>query len=184
MPRSRLPQNLVVAVSLLTSPAMLVASGCSATQRDSTLLASGQPAPDLSATDHDGKALSLKNLRGQVVVVYFYPKDDTPGCTKEACAFRDAWDRLQAAGIQVIGVSSDDAASHRAFAAKHKLPFPLVPDTELEWSHAFGVPTTAGITHRVTFMLAPDGTVAKVYPDVDPAIHATQVLADAQNISR
>ncbi len=147
-------------------------------QKEHELLHAGVPAPDLSSVDHQGNPVSLRALRGKNVVVFFYPKDDTPGCTKEACAFRDAWERYSQAGVQILGVSADDAASHTEFAKKYGLPFVLVPDTDLAWANAFGVKTTMGMTQRVSFLIGPDGTIAKVYPKVDPAIHSDEVLKD------
>ena len=98
----------------------------------------GRKAPDFSLTDAKGERVSLADLKGKNVVVYFYPKDDTPGCTKEACGFRDHWKALQKAGIVVLGVSADDAASHAKFAAKYKLPFPLLSDPERKVMTAWG----------------------------------------------
>jgi len=140
----------------------------------------GDPAPALVATAADGTKVDLAALKGKHVVVYFYPKDDTPGCTKEACAFRDAWDKLQKAGIQVIGVSVDDDASHKAFAAKYKLPFPLVADTDQSICKRFGVAVNGGYASRVSYLIGTDGKIKKVYPKVDPAVHADQILTDAQ----
>jgi peroxiredoxin Q/BCP len=165
-------------------PALLLAlAGCGATARPdggSGPLPVGAAAPtELSAVDQNGKAHTLAEERGHAVVVYFYPKDATPGCTKEACAFRDTWDRFQKAQIQVFGVSADDQKSHEAFAKEQKLPFPILADPGHAWSKAFGVPTRLGMTARVSFLVDPAGKIAKVYPDVDPAIHADQVLKDA-----
>jgi peroxiredoxin Q/BCP len=157
-------------------------AGCAATTRPdggAGLLPVGEPAPDLSTTDQNGKAISLRGMAGRRVLVYFYPKDDTPGCTAEACAIRDTWDRFVAADIVVLGVSADDADSHRAFAAEYQLPFALVPDPSLEWAAAFGVGTAGGFTERVSFLIGRDGKIARVYPGVDPAVHAEEVLADA-----
>ena len=169
----------VVAIGLATT---LAAAGCGSAKRPdggTGLLAVGSATPDLQGSDQHGAVQSLAAERGHAVVVYFYPKDATPGCTKEACAFRDAWDRYKAARVQVFGVSSDDVASLANFAKEQKLPFPLVSDTSHTWATAFGVPTTLGMTKRVTFLLDKDGKVAKVYPDVDPGVHAADVLADA-----
>ncbi|MBI2396027.1 MAG: peroxiredoxin [Deltaproteobacteria bacterium] len=137
----------------------------------------GDPAPAVVATASDGSTVDLAKLKGRWVVVYFYPKDDTPGCTKEACAFRDAWSRLDKANVSVIGVSVDDHESHKAFAAKHKLPFPLLADTDRRICKAFGVPVTAGFAARTTFLVGTDGKIAKIYPKVDPGVHADQILA-------
>lgn len=160
----------------------IASAGCGAPRRPdggTGLLTVGSATPDLRATDQHGATQSLAAERGHPVVVYFYPKDATPGCTKEACAFRDAWDRYKAAHVQVFGVSADGVASHADFAKEQKLPFPLLADPSHTWSAAFGVPTTLGMTKRVSFLLDKDGKVAKTYPDVDPGVHATAVLADA-----
>jgi len=139
----------------------------------------GASVPDLAAVDQDGKQQRLMAERGHPLIVYFYPKDGTPGCTKEACAFRDAWDRYKQAGVQVFGVSTDDAKSHADFAKEHKLTFPLLADPDGAWAKAFGVSTTLGMASRVSFLIDPSGKVAKVYPDVDPGVHADEVLKDA-----
>jgi len=123
----------------------------------------------------------LADKRGQWTVVFFYPRDATPGCTKEACAFRDVWDRYQAAGVNVLGVSGQDQASKAEFAKEHKLTFPLLADTDHKWIAGFGVPTWLGMAQRVSFLINPTGKVAKVYRDVDPGVHAAQVLADIQS---
>jgi peroxiredoxin Q/BCP len=146
------------------------------------LLPPGAAAPDVSAVDQDGRRHRLRDDRGQLVVVYFYPKDDTPGCTREACAFRDVWDRLRQAGIVVLGVSTDDQASHARFAARHRLPFRLLADTDRRWVTAFGVPLRLGMAARVSFLIDREGRVAKVYPDVDPGVHAGQILVDAARL--
>jgi peroxiredoxin Q/BCP len=174
-----------VLVARGTAVAALVLAACSSGQRPdggNGLLQAGAEAPALAARDHEDREVSLKASRGSPVVVYFYPKDGTPGCTEEACAFRDAWDRFVSAGVLVIGVSSDSRESHRKFAAEHELPFPLVADEKREWSQAFGVDSFMGMNRRVSFLIARDGIIAKVYPDVDPAQHATQVLEDAASL--
>lgn len=149
------------------------------------LLAVGAEAPEVVAEDAQGKSLALSGLRGQLVAVFFYPKDETPGCTKQACAFRDAWDRLKAAGVQVIGVSRDDQESHRKFAANHELPFALAADTDGKVQQAWGVPSKLpGIAARVTFLVGRDGKIARVWPDVDPAVDASNVLAAAASLPR
>lgn len=146
------------------------------------MLAVGADAPALEATAHDGTAIKLREL-GKPAVVYFYPADDTPGCTAEACAFRDIWSDYEAAGVLVIGVSTQDLESKRAFAEKHELPFPLVADTDQQWAKAFGVRLRAGYAERVSFLLDGTGKVAKVYPDVDPGVHAAEILQDAAGLS-
>jgi peroxiredoxin Q/BCP len=159
-----------------------LALGCGASRRPdggAGLLPIGSVAPDLSAPDQSGKVRSIHEQQGHALVVYFYPKDGTPGCTHEACAFRDAWTRYEKAGVQIYGVSADDQKSHEQFAKEQHLPFPIVADPGHVWSLAFGVPTTMGIDSRVSFLIDPGGKVAKVYPNVDPGIHADEVLKDA-----
>ncbi len=146
------------------------------------LLAEGSPAPALATTDHRGEMVDLTQLGGTITVVYFYPRDDTPGCTAEACAFRDAWTRFQDAGVKIIGVSVDSNESHAEFATKHELPFGLIADEDRRWAKAFGVGMMMGMTKRVSFLIGPDGTIAKVYPGVDPGVHADQVLEDAAGL--
>ncbi len=147
------------------------------------MLEPGTPAPDFTAPTQTGDSLTLSSLRGQRVALYFYPKDDTPGCTKQACSLRDGYRTLQESGVTVIGVSPDDAASHERFADKFKLPFPLAADPDHAIADAYGVwgPRTLygrqfdGIT-RTTFLIGEDGTLVDVIkrPDVDN--HATEVL--------
>jgi thioredoxin-dependent peroxiredoxin len=146
-------------------------------------LKEGSSAPALRGVAQDRQPVDLAAERGRFVVVYFYPKDQTPGCTKEACAFRDVWSRYQAANVQVIGVSNNDVESHEGFAKAHALPFPLVADTDGSWATAFGVPSLAGFYKRITFVVTPRGQVGKVYEDVDPGVHALQVLQDIQHLA-
>lgn len=148
------------------------------------LLPVGAPAPDLEAVDANGVTTRLSALRGQPVVVYFYPHDATPGCTTEACAFRDAWDKLKAAHVAVIGVSSQSRESHLAFQKDQHLPFPLVADESGRAQRAYGVPRGLFGDSRVSFLVDASGRVAKVWPDVDPAVHADDVLAAAKALPR
>ncbi|MEZ4429453.1 MAG: peroxiredoxin [Nannocystaceae bacterium] len=176
------PRALLLPIFMLSASPTIAASGCSGavTRPDggTGLLKQGDEPPALSSTAHDGAAIDLRALGGAPTVIYFYPKDNTPGCTKEACAFRDAWKKLEEAGIRVVGVSSDSLESHKAFAAEHELPFSLVADEQLTWAKGFGVDSTGGFVHRVTFLIGRDGKIAKVYPDVDPGVHAAEVIAD------
>jgi peroxiredoxin Q/BCP len=142
-----------------------------------TLLAEGTVAPPIDVTAHTGEHVSLAALHGKPVVLYFYPKDDTSGCTKEACEIRDAWKQFQDAGAVVLGVSTDDNASHVAFADKYKLPFQLLPDTGGAIAKAYGVPLRMGMVKRVTFIIDRQGKITKVFPDVNPAGHASEILA-------
>lgn len=147
------------------------------------MLSVGSKAPALQAVDQHGKMHALSDYRGKPTVVYFYPKDATPGCTKEACAFRDIWTEYEKANVAVLGVSTDDQKSKEAFAKEHRLPFPILADPGGKWVEAFGVPTTMGMASRVTFLLDARGEVAKVYPEVDPGVHAEEVLVDAKKLA-
>jgi peroxiredoxin Q/BCP len=147
------------------------------------LLAVGDDAPDLQAVAQTGQAVNLKELRGKPVVVYFYPRDDTPGCTVEAQGLRDEWSALQATGAVVIGVSTDANESHKAFAEKHQLPFLLLPDPDGKIAAQFGVPVTLGFAKRVTFVIDAQGKIAKVFPSVQPKGHAQEVLAALKSLS-
>jgi len=143
------------------------------------LLPVGAVAPDFVAKDPKGHDVRIADQRGHAAVVYFYPKDGTPGCTTEACAFRDAWAKYEAAHVTLVGVSRDSDESHRAFVAKHKLPFALAADENGEIERSYGVGSTLGMSNRVTFLVGPDGRIAQVWPDVDPGVHASEVLAAA-----
>lgn len=156
---------------------MLLATACGGARSAGTLLNAGAEAPDFMAMDQSGEVRQLRLLaREKPVVLFFYPRDGTPGCTQEACAFRDAWDRLQAAGAVVIGVSTDDVWSHRHFADEHDLPFPLLADPDGNVLRLYGVPTRMGMAARVTFVIDAEGQIARVFPDVDPAVHVDEVL--------
>ncbi|MFT4902292.1 MAG: peroxiredoxin Q/BCP [Lentimonas sp.] len=136
----------------------------------------------------DGQALRSDTINGPYLV-YFYPKDDTPGCTKEACGIRDAWADFKAAGLKVIGVSKDPASSHDKFIRKYELPFPLIPDTELTLAQAFGVYGEKKFMgriydsiHRMSFLVAASGTIIKTYNTVKPELHAAEVLEDLKTL--
>jgi thioredoxin-dependent peroxiredoxin len=137
----------------------------------------GKPAPDFTSAAQDGTSVHLAALKGKHVVVYFYPKDETPGCTKEACSFRDTWQDIAKTGAVLIGISADTNDSHKAFAAHYKLPFLLLSDPDGKIGAAYGVPF-AGHHQRETFVIGADGNVAKVYRKVDVTTHAAQVLDD------
>jgi peroxiredoxin Q/BCP len=177
---SRRPPSLVL---LAAAAAFAFVAACSSTPRRPDgqvgLLPVGSEAPDVDAVDSAGATTHLASLRGQAVVVYFYPADGTPGCTKEACAFRDAWDRLQRAHVAVIGVSSQSRESHAAFEKAQHLPFPLVADENGTVQRAYGVSKGLFGYSRVSFLVDAGGRIAKVWPDVDPAVHADEVLAAA-----
>ena len=152
-------------------------------------LQSGDPAPDFTLPDQDGKLHSLAANRGRWTVVYFYPKDDTPGCTIEACGFRDAWAKYKREKIQVWGISADSVAKHAKFIAKFELPFTLLADEDKEVVKKYGVwgkkkfmgREFMGI-NRVTFLIDPKGQIAKVYEKVKPEDHAEEILADRKKL--
>jgi peroxiredoxin Q/BCP len=147
------------------------------------MVAEGEIAPDFELRSDAGESVRLSDLRGQPVVLYFYPRDDTPGCTKQACGIRDSWGEFEQRGAIVLGVSRDDQASHVRFKQKYGLPFTLLSDPDHAVADAYGAwgekkrygKTSMGII-RSTFLIAPDGTVAKAWPRVDPATHAEKVL--------
>lgn len=149
----------------------------------SGLLAVGDAAPSVRVSAHNGEVVDLATLRGKPVVVYFYPKDDTPGCTVEAQEIRDVWSELQSTGAVVIGVSSDDSASHQAFAEKHALPFLLLPDSDHAIAHKFGVPVTNGKAKRISFLIGKDGKIAKVFPEVKPQGHGRELVEAVRGAS-
>jgi len=143
----------------------------------------GTAAPAFKTTDANGETVNLKDFRGKKVVLYFYPKDDTPGCTKEACSFRDAFSKFKKQGITILGVSPDSEKSHQKFVAKYKLPFTLLADTDHSIADAYGVygekkfmgRTYMGI-HRTTFLIDEKGKIKKVFEKVKPEDHADEVL--------
>jgi thioredoxin-dependent peroxiredoxin len=147
------------------------------------MIAEGSPAPDFELKSDSGESVSLASLRGKPVVLYFYPRDDTPGCTAEACEFRDAFDEFRARGVEILGVSPDTEASHAKFKSKHELPFRLLADPEHAAAEAYGVwqertmygRKSMGIK-RSTFLIDAEGRVAKAMIGIRPAGHAAQVL--------
>ena len=145
----------------------------------------GQPAPEFELPDQDGQLHSLEDYRDRWVVLYFYPKDETPGCTTEACEFRDNIFAFREMNAQILGVSLDDVESHKRFAENHGLPFPLLADTDGTAADAYGVKTRMfGMTvaKRQTFIIDPEGKLAKHYVEVKPATHSTEVLADLRRL--
>jgi len=146
-------------------------------------LKAGDKAPDFTANDQNGEAVSLSNFSGKTVILYFYPKDDTPGCTAEACDFRDNYQSLQEKGFQVIGVSTDDEKSHKKFVTKYSLPFPLIADTDQAIVQAYGVWGEKNMygkkymgTNRSTFIIDADGVISHVISKVDTKASSQQVL--------
>ncbi|MBF2035443.1 MAG: thioredoxin-dependent thiol peroxidase [Leptolyngbyaceae cyanobacterium T60_A2020_046] len=150
----------------------------------------GDVAPDFELPDAEGNIVKLSALRGQWVVLYFYPRDNTPGCTKEACGFRDAYSDYQGQNIVVLGVSTDDAKSHTKFITKYDLPFPLLVDAEAEVAtqyDSYGLKKFMGKEYmgisRSTFLINPEGKLAKIYRKVKPEPHASEVLADIAELT-
>jgi len=148
------------------------------------VVSEGKPAPEFTLEDDAGETVSLSDLRGKPVVLYFYPKDDTPGCTAQACGIRDAYGEFEQAGAVVLGVSPDRVSKHVKFKEKYDLPFTLLADPEHEVAERYGVwgekkymgRSYMGVS-RTTFVIAPDGTVAEVMENVKPDSHADDVLA-------
>jgi len=145
-------------------------------------LKQGDPAPEFTAVTSGGREVSLSDFKGQHVILYFYPRDNTPGCTKEACAFRDEFAQFKKEGAVVLGISTDSVKSHNKFVDKFKLPFPLLADEDKKIAQAYGAWGQKSFlgrkymgTHRVTFLIGPDGKIKKSWPNVKPAEHAQEV---------
>jgi peroxiredoxin Q/BCP len=153
------------------------------------MLAIGTTAPAFTLLDQDSVEHSLAQYAGQWVLLYFYPKDDTPGCTKEACMIAEVYDEFAALGVKVIGVSKDSPKSHKKFAEKYHLPFTLLADESTEMIQAYEAWEEKSMygkkymgTSRISYLIDPDGKIAKVYPKVDPASHAGELLADLRTL--
>ena len=147
----------------------------------------GDPAPGFELIDQDGDIHSLEDYRDKWVALYFYPKDDTPGCTTEACEFRDYIFSFEELNCQILGVSLDDDKSHKEFSEKYSLPFPLLADVKGTTADAYGVRSKMfgiSVAKRQTFLIDPDGNVIKHYEKVDPDSHAEQVLGDLRALQQ
>ncbi len=142
-----------------------------------TPLKEGTKAPDFVLTDHEGKLHRLKDYQGKWVVLYFYPKDMTPGCTKEACNFRDYYKDFQELQAVILGISTDNPRSHKQFKEKYRLPFTLLADTAKQVCKQYGVLSPLGFAQRITFIINPEGEIVKVFTKVNPAVHAEEVKA-------
>jgi peroxiredoxin Q/BCP len=147
--------------------------------------AAGTAAPDFTLPDQNGKSRQLTEWRGKWVVLYFYPKDDTPGCTEEACTFRDDLAQLSALDAQVVGISVDTTDSHKAFAEKYHLPFPLLADAKAEVATNYGALSdwlVMKVAKRYTFLINPQGKIAKVYLSVDTSRHSADIVNDLRQL--
>lgn len=165
-------------LTFLALPVLVLNAVCVSAQP-----AVGNPAPEFELFDQNQQLHSLEDYRDQWVVLYFYPKDETPGCTTEACEFRDNIRAFRRLNTQILGISLDDVESHKQFAENHGLPFPLLADVEGKAADAYGVRTRMlGMTvaKRQTFIISPDGTIVKHYDKVKPATHSMEVLKDLE----
>ncbi len=152
------------------------------------ILEVGTQAPNFKTIDQNGELVTLEQFRGKKVILYFYPKDDTPGCTKEACAFRDNFEKFKEINVEVLGVSVDDEKKHKKFAEKYNLPFRLLADTEKKIVQDYGVWGEKSLygkkymgTNRVTYLIDENGKIEKVFPKVKPETHAEELLQVLSN---
>ena len=164
--------------------ALLLLLALAATAR-AEVPASGMAAPGFTLPDQNAAQRRLTEWRGRWVVLYFYPRDDTPGCTAEACAFRDDLAQLTALGAQVVGISVDDTLSHKAFAEKYQLPFPLLSDSTAEVARQYGAVSdwlVMKVAKRYTFLVDPAGRIARTYLSVDTSRHSAEIIADLKQL--
>ena len=167
-------------VSILSAISLLLMGSAASLAEQ---VSDGDVAPDFELVDQNGKVHSIEDYRGDWVALYFYPKDGTPGCTTEACEFRDNIFAFRNLDCQVLGVSLDDAESHQEFSEKHGLPFPLLADSEGTTADAYGVKSRMlgfAYAKRQTFLIDPEGNIARHYTDVDPDSHSAELLADLE----
>lgn len=172
---------IVIVAALIMFAALFVARAA----RAGELPEVGKPAPDFNLPDQNGKQHTLQEYRGKWLVLYFYPKDDTPGCTQEACAFRDDLKQISELGAQVVGVSVDDSNSHAEFAKKYHLPFPLLADKTTETAERYGSLMNLfliKVARRYTFLIDPQSNVRKVYLSVETSRHSKEVIDDLQKL--
>ena len=180
MKRTAAPRTFLATLTLLFA----ITLGLQVIAADQVVV--GQPAPEFELPDQEGQLHSLEDYRDRWVVLYFYPKDGTPGCTTEACEFRDNIFAFREINAQILGISLDDVESHKSFAEDHNLPFPLLADPEGTAADAYGVKTKfAGMTvaKRQTFIIDPVGNIAKHYEQVKPATHSAEVLSDLETLT-
>lgn len=176
--------KMLVAAAILFAIAAISVIALRPRVARAAMLKEGDVAPPITTQMVSGEQIapfSLADYHGKKVILYFYPKDDTPGCTKEACAFRDGFTRFQQAGLAVLGCSIDSSDAHRAFIKKYNLPFPLLLDPDRKIATAYGAANgipILGLDRRITYVIDENGKIAKVYPSVDPSTHAGQIIAD------
>ncbi len=173
---------VVIFLALIVFASLLVARAA----RAGELPEVGKPAPDFNLSDQNGKQHGLHDYQGKYLVLYFYPKDDTPGCTQEACAFRDDLNLLTEMGAAVVGISVDDSESHAEFAKKYHLPFPLLADKDGQVAASYGALMNLGImklARRFTFLIDPQGNINKVYLSVETSRHSKDIISDLKNLT-
>ncbi len=167
----------------LIAPVMMILLGFSAVASAKIMLKEGEKAPNFALMGNDGKTHKLSDFRGEYVVLYFYPKDETPGCTTEACSFRDNISTITKQGAKVVGVSVQDVKSHKAFTKKYGLNFLLLADPHKKVVKMYGVYNAKWeMANRVTFLINPKGRIVKIYPKVDPKVNAEQVIAELKSL--
>ncbi|MEK6570611.1 MAG: peroxiredoxin [Bacteroidota bacterium] len=165
-----------------TLPLLILIFGCGA---GGVTVKEGEKTPDFLLPSQDGNVVRLSDFRGrQNVILYFYPKDDTPGCTKEACSFRDNISRFHELGTEILGVSVDAVGSHKEFQNKYKLNFTLLADPEKHVTKLYGVKTWYGLADRVTFVIDKEGVIRKIFPDVDVNHHSEELLAFIRSLTQ
>ena len=173
-------------LAIVAALAVLAALFAARAARSGELPEVGKPAPDFNLPDQNGKLHVLKDYRGKWLVLYFYPRDDTPGCTQEACAFRDDLQQITALGAQVVGVSVDDSSSHAEFARKYHLPFPLLADQTTGTAARYGALMDLvfiKVARRYTFLIDPQGNVGKIYLSVETSRHSKEIIEDLQKLT-
>ena len=180
--------HILLPAIVILGIALVLLNACANGRKAETEIKVGNPAPDFTLIDHTGKEHSLDDYRGQWVLLYFYPKNDTPGCTTEACSFRDNYADFKDRNVAVLGVNPDTVEGHQEFAKKYNLNFPLLADTDRAVVKAYGVWGMLGgtipITARRSFLIDTDGNIAKLYPDVDPSEHVEEILQDLDSLQK
>lgn len=170
-------------IQLTFTAFLMLGFGLGMTLAQTPTLEIGKPAPDFSLKDQNEVNHTLSNFRGQWVLVYFYPKDDTPGCTAEACTFRDRYEDFRNSSIKVFGISMDDVKSHKKFTEKYNLPFSLLADTTGEVTKLYGVKQpVVHMARRQSFLIDPEGNVKKIYEKVTPSDHPEEILNDLKTL--